>query len=277
MKTLALQKFGDASITATGDAKTMRDSLLAQAGDIVTIEDDFICDIAAGAMRELTTLSRTVEKDRKLVKDGPQQLCRDIDDCAKTFVSPVDREADRLNKLVTSYRDNQRKKAEESERVRQAELQRIEAERVKAEQAETKRLKDIADAQAASKAAAEAIASGFVTPEEEAEASAKVAQSQIEIANSEAAAAKARDAQALLKSQHQSAQTAVVRAPAKIEGLTERKVWKFEVQNIHNVYSHDVKLCIVTPSVSAINDAIKNGARSIPGMRIWQETKTEMR
>ncbi len=58
----------------------------------------------------------------------------------------------------------------------------------------------------------------------------------------------------------------------RLDGITTRTSWKFEVSDIKALFAARPELCIVTPNNAAIRAVVKasNGA-AIPGLRIWQE------
>ncbi len=70
----------------------------------------------------------------------------------------------------------------------------------------------------------------------------------------------------------------IVAAPIIASGMRTRQIWKFEVTHAQSVYVARPELCDPpTVRISAVNVEIKNGMRSCPGLRIWQETIAEVR
>lgn len=276
MSTLAVTHIEQVSVTISPDALTIRDSAITDARAIVLIADDFTLECAAESFVALNKILRAVESERKLVKAPVLNLGTDIDTKAKDFVAPVKTESERLDGMITSYRDKKRREAEELERQRQAELARIEKEKADAAESEQKRIADAAKAEADRKKAEEQAQCAF-TPQElnDAQAKAKAAEAEQLRLDQEAQTGRQRTAE--LERQRQLTQRAVVIPPAKIAGLTETKVWRFEVTDLEILTRQNFKLVRVEPNTAAITIAIADGCRDIPGLRIWQETKTQAR
>lgn len=87
-------------------------------------------------------------------------------------------------------------------------------------------------------------------------------------AQAEAEAAAARAAQA---------QAAIPVAPAKSEGQIVKRVWKFEVVDVWKLTRSCPGFVEPVPRKREINEAIANGMRDIPGLRIWEEVETGVR
>lgn len=66
--------------------------------------------------------------------------------------------------------------------------------------------------------------------------------------------------------------TAIIPEPAKIKGVSVRKVWDFEI-----VKADDVPRQYCTPEGKLIRAAIKLGVRSIPGVRIFERDQVAAR
>ena len=91
------------------------------------------------------------------------------------------------------------------------------------------------------------------------------------VASGDAAAADA--ARAVAADKIAESQLAVVAAEgARLDGITTRTAWKFDVSDINALFTARPELCIVTPNNAAIRAVIKaNRGAAIPGLRIWQE------
>ena len=63
----------------------------------------------------------------------------------------------------------------------------------------------------------------------------------------------------------------------KAAGLAVGDVWRFEVTDIHALYAANRGLVRIEPNAQAINTAMRDGMRTCPGLRIWNETRATMR
>lgn len=75
------------------------------------------------------------------------------------------------------------------------------------------------------------------------------------------------------------AQLAVIKAEGpRLENVTTRTSWKFEVTDPGALFAARPELCVVTPNNAALRAVIKasNGA-ALPGVRIWQEAAAVVR
>jgi len=187
-----------------------------------------------------------VEASRVDVKGPVLEWGRTIDGLAKNLLAPLDSEQARLKKLMNTYAAAKQKLAEEAERKRLAELKRIADDQAKI---------------AKEKADADAAAANALTAEEQSKA-----EEQKRIAE-----------QKQRESQQAAAKVSVAVAVPNVEGVSVKKVWRHEVVNIHHLYTNNPKLCRIEPNTNAINESIRNGARDIPGLRIWEEIDTNVR
>lgn len=242
----ALQLTGGASIEIASKATLMRDRLVTESSAIVSIEDDLTMSIATDSVREIKDFASTVESSRVEVKGPVLEWGRTIDGLAKKLITPLDLELSRLKKLMNKYAAEQSAKAQELERVRLAELKRIEDERLRIEK---------------QKAEAEAAEAKALSAEDDA----KAAQLKRESEESER------------KLNLQSASVSIAPVATKIEGVSVKKVWKWEVVDLDQLVKAHPKLCRIEPSASAINEEIRNGYTAISGLRIWQETEAQVR
>lgn len=248
MNAITVSNIGGVQIQTDSEFISRRQTALESAKEITTVSDEFTQSIAVESARELAGLSKMVEKSRTDFKAPILELGRAIDSKAKELVVGIELESKRINGLVTAFQDTQRRKAEAAERARLAEIRRIEDEQRKS-----------AAAQEQSRIDAE---SAFTRKERTAaEEALRVEQSK----------------QAELQRQSEAARASVTVAPAKVEGLVVKKVWRFEVVNLEMLCKQRRDLCKIEASISAINDAVRRGEREIPGLRIWEETKTEVR
>lgn len=266
---------GNTSITLAADAEAQREALVKEAAGIDSIADEITMEIATDVMRKLKGCLSSVESSRTGVKAPVIDWGRKIDQMAKAFVLPVETQATRLKRLMDGYAAEQRRLADEAERKRQAELKRIEEERRAAEQAEAKRQEEARRAEEAARRAEEAKHVAF-TPEDSAKAQIDFKEAARIAAERREQARQEQDRIAELNAARARAQT-VVTVAAKPAGLSVRDVWKFEVVNIHAVYAFDPELVRLEINTAAVNNAIRAGAREIPGLRIWSEVETGVR
>jgi len=76
-----------------------------------------------------------------------------------------------------------------------------------------------------------------------------------------------------------ASQLAVIEAEGpKIEGVSTRTAWKFEVTDINALFAARPELCIVSENGPAIRAILKpNAGKPIPGLRIWQAASAIVR
>lgn len=264
------------SVDITPDAVARRATLLAEAAEIQTVADEFGQNCAVDVWRELQATAKAVERSRAEVKAPVLDVGRRIDALAREFIEPLTTEAARVNKLVTDYQRWVRERAEEVERLRQAELRKIEAERRAVAEAEARRLVEIARAEAARKQAVEDAETAFSAPEQAAAQAAQAA-AEAERLSQVLAAEAERKKLVQLERDRLAAQQAVARTDHKPAGLVVREAWKFEVLDVWQLANARHDLVRLEAHASNINEAIRNGLRQCPGLRIYSETVTEVR
>lgn len=254
---------GIGSVTVDSDTQAVfdRNAMIAGAACIKSVSCEFELENAVEVLRELKGLLKSTEESRRVVKEPVLDLGRRIDDVAKKFIAPIDVELHRLTKLVGDYQAAEQAKRMEAMRIQQIEQARIESERRRVEAAEAARLKAIADAQEAEELA-------FTSKERnEAQEAQKAAQ---------AAQARIAETAAAIKSEQDRLALPVAQI-AKPSGLVTKQVWKFEVLDVWALAASDRNLVRIEPNTQAINQVIKIGRTTIPGLRIWSETVTEVR
>jgi len=124
-------------------------------------------DGAAAALTAVASLVRSVEGSRKEVKAPVLEVGKRIDSIAKEFMGPLEKEKGRLETLVGSYQEAQKRKAER--------------ERQEAAEAQAKALAEMQEKQAEALAAGDEAAADAAR----AEAADKIAASQIAVTNAE--------------------------------------------------------------------------------------------
>lgn len=75
------------------------------------------------------------------------------------------------------------------------------------------------------------------------------------------------------------AQLAMINAEGpRLDNITTRGVWKFEVTDIHALFEARADLCLIEPNNAAIRAIVKaTNGRPIPGLRVWQEATAIVR
>lgn len=262
MSALVVSHIADVTISVGDDAVAKRGAAIDEAREITVVEDDFAQGLAVDALKQLNSLTKSVEQSRTQIKAPVLELGRKIDSTAKEFSTPMEIEIRRLNGLVTAYQSAQRKKSEEIERARQAELRRVEDERRKAEAAAEKAERE--------RMAAQEQAEGSFIPDEASKA-------QEDAAKAAAQAEASRIEQERLKQEQIKLQSQVARTPEKVSGLVVKEVWKFEVIDFRQLAINHPGFVRMEVNASAVNEAIRGGMRDCSGIRIYSETQTQVR
>lgn len=264
---LTISGVDDAAITATSDALALRDELLARArkGTIVTTPES--AEKAGSILKEVKAFTRLIEDARKIVKEQPLKLCRDIDALASKLVSELETEATRISRLLGAWQAEQNRIAEEARRKAWEEEQRIKREAEEKARAEALRVRKEQEE-------LELKASRARSDEKAAEWRAKAAQREEE-SQTASAAHVAQTEQAIVETRVAAAAI----APPKPAGLATRKEVCFEVTDIQALYDAAPFLVTMSPNNAAIKAAVKglSSGQSLPGVRHWEENKTIVR
>jgi hypothetical protein len=264
MKTaLEITRVADVQISVAADAEKRKAELLTELEGYGIIEDDFSRDGALDALMNAKEFVRLVEKSRVEVKAPVLDLTRAIDGRAKELTDKVNDAIARLNQRVTAYALAQRRKAEEVERARKAEIARREEEqrRLAAEQA----------ALEAKRAEAAAAAEAPFTPSEAEEAQAALAQIDTKAAAIAQEAAKVEQAKAAV------IQAPLPPAPLPTEKAAIRTRKNFRVVDIHALYAARRDLVRMEADRRAVLDAISGGMAECPGIEIFEEHSTRLK
>lgn len=215
----------------------------------------------AEAQIELTKVSRALEKQREALKSPLLEAGRRLDRMVKTAVEPIDKALGRLSELNSEWVIAERRRVQEEDRLRQAEIDRIERERlaeiarVQAEQDaanERARLAQEAADRAAREATTKAEKARAVKAQAEADERARIAQEQaaqsvVEIARVEAAASEA--------TRIESKQT----KPEKVAGQVSRNDWEITVLDIWKVVKYRPDLVSLTLKLVETKAALNDG------------------
>lgn len=246
MNALTIRGMNGASIAVSEEAVLVKQKLLTASKTLEIVWDSPTQSLAVEHMKDLKGMSKSVEKVRKEIKEPIIELARQIDAAAKNFTGDLDAEYNRLQALVNKF---QSVCAEREEKLRKEALQ---AQR----QAELKLLEE---QKALEKKAEGAIGQRKLDLSAKAEA--------LEIENKAKAEALRQEAERKL----------AIAAPVKSTGLTVSKVPRYEVVNLTALYSARPDLCKLEESASKINEAIRGGAKDVPGLKIWWETQSTVR
>ena len=248
MNAIALSNLSGVSVQTDAGFIEKRNAALIAAKEVTAVADAFTQSIATDAVRELAGLAKMVETSRKAIKAPVLELSILIDAKARELTAGIADEQKRINAMVTSYQDNEKRKFEAAERARLAEIARIEAEQRNAAEAERK----------AEEEAEEAFTDGERIKAEMARRveSAKLAE---------------------LAKQSESARIAVTVQPPKEKGLIVKTVPKFEVLDIWQLAKTFPSMVRIEANTSVINESLRKGMRECPGLRIWEETVTQTR
>ena len=235
MSAITLSGFDKATATIHQSYYQLRESALAEAKAINKVESNGDLALAGEALKACKRIVADVEKSREAAKAPVLDLGREIDAAARGFCSEVVDHAQRLARLIGGYHARIEEAAREAQRVRQRELDRIAAEQRAAE--------------------------------EKARQEAKIAQTEAQLETAVAA----QQAAKVEAAQQSKAVVMPPPPPPKIAGMSVRSVWKFEVTNINELHLCNPQFVTLVPKTSDINAAITAGARTIPGLRIWEE------
>lgn len=251
----------------TEQARTMRDALL---GQIKTVSKIATVDDATRAGEVLTRakqLTRYIEIARTSAKEKPLQLCRDIDALGHELSDDLDAGAKRLGQLLAAYQAEQNRIAEQMRRDAWEEEQKIkrEADRVEREAQEKVRREQ---AELDRKALVARSAANAEKYRQQAEA--KRIQSELDQAR--------RDDEARNRI-IETRQTAVMAAPPKQAGIATRRVLKFKVDDVVQLYEAAPYLVKLEANTSALTSALKQltGQQRLPGVTHWFENESVVR
>ena len=270
---LSIERIEAVLVSHSPDAIATRDQLIAEAEFITSIDSPSDGEMAVEALKNMKGLLKLAEASRVEVKKPVLEVGKRIDSLASEFCAPLVAAAARVNDMIAKWQLAQQKAAQEAERLRRAELDRIEKERQAKLREEEDRLAALKKAEQ-DKARAELEARLAITRQEQAEALAKVKAAELERREQFSALHETKAEQRELVAQ------ASVMAPvpvAKPAGVVNKTVWRFEVGNLQQLLGARADLCDISPSSSRINEAIRNGMKECPGLRIWSEQQTTVR
>ena len=270
---LSIERVEAVLVAHSGDAIATRDQIIAEAEWISSIESPADGEMAVEWLRKIKGMLKLAESSRVEVKAPVLAIAKKIDALKEEFCSPLEQQAKRLTDLISKWQLEQQRAAGEAERLRRAELERIERERLAKQREEEARVAALKKAED-DKRQAEEEARLVITPPEQAEAKAKLEAAELERRKAKADVQESRADQRELVAQKSFMAPIPVPKPA---GLVNKPVWKFEVTSIDQLVAARLDLCNVEASASRINEEIRAGMRECPGLRIWSEQQTTVR
>ena len=284
MNTLTITGLDKPLVQLSPGALLQKITALEACNDVQTIKNTLDVEIASNVLRDVAGLIKECERTRVKVKAPVLDLSRQIDDVARTYSEDLEKQSRRIKGLVGSYHDRLEEEQRAAERKRQEELARIERERLESERRAAAEAARIERERLAAEAEARRVAmeaARKASSIEDAEAAAQAADAAAKKAAEEARLA----AEALALKQHaeslerakQAASVAPVARIEKQEGLSVKSVWRFEVTDLDELHKYNPVLVTLTPKTREINAVIADGARSIPGLRIWEEKGVKVR
>lgn len=239
---IAVTGVGDVQIAIEPEVREKSHALLAEAGEILAVANNFDQEAAAEVLARLQEMARGVERARKAVKDPVLDVGRRIDAIAGEFSGPLEAEADRIGRLIGAYRTS------------------LQAEIARREREERERRGQIIEEANREKARLDEEAANAATDEER-------------LAAEERANDLVRQTNAALVESKQ----AEVNARMRPAGIVDRGSWKYEVEDIGRLFESRPDLCLIEPNGSAIRGAIKGGLRQCPGLRVFRDSKVTTR
>lgn len=128
MNPLELNGFGG-EVVVQKEAYLVREGALNEAKDIVEVSDAFTKEIAVDVLKQIKGITSDVEKARKELKAPVLELGKKIDTCAASYVENLQKEYNRINRLLSLYAAEELKRQQEEQRRIEAEQRRLEAEK----------------------------------------------------------------------------------------------------------------------------------------------------
>lgn len=229
-------------VVVSETAKAEMTKLQGAAKLITRVHNAFMQTRATEAAVKIRTFLKRVEESRKAAKAPVLAKQGAIDDAAASLALPLKADVDRLDTLLTGFVIAERKRHAEEEAAARETARKAQL----AADQEAQRIRDAATAAAA--AAPNPV----------------VAQQALDLG-----AAQAKQVQAAAMA------PVVVMPPPRPSGMrVTPSHWTYEVEDLKVLAKHeDGKYVRIEENKAALNAAITLGVRSIPGVRIFEETK----
>lgn len=289
MNALIVPAIPSVLVTVSNEASALRDSLLERARKGTCISSPDSAGRAADLLKEIAGFTRDVKAQREQANAPVLQLQRALMKTQSDLIEDLEQEAKRIGALIATFKEAERREAEEAKRRAYEEELRIRREREEREAAEERRIQAELEAKRAEAARQQA--------ELEAKAARATTDASRERLEREAALAKAAadaeaariakeaqeaaaqreflDAKAIGRA-HAEAQSA---APTSLSGIGGRRDVEFDVTDIHALYAAHPALVILAPNKAALKAFLKSlpEGGSIAGVKHWWTSKATVR
>lgn len=293
MKTISVSNFELVTSSAADEARSQRDQLLYEAGNVGLVTDASSHLAATETLRTLRNFAKMIKEGHEVAKAPVLQLGRDLDSLWHELADAVDAEGKRIGNALGSYnleqekiarqkredaaREEQRLKDEAAEKQRKADEQKQADDKKAADDlaAETKRIAD--------EAAAKIARARTETGREKAREGSAIRLAQVTQA---AAVASEKRAEAVEEKKDEIFQAATVAvaetrqtlavATAKPKGTSTKEDVEYEIEDIEALREAAPYLCTVTENKQALKTALKGMRRDqkMPGVRHWWTAST---
>lgn len=270
----------------TEEAEQTRNELILQSGQLTTCTTVVEANSVGEASRDIRTFTKTVRDIGLALRRPLTAALTKIKAIEDDYCSPLEQEQARLERLATDFAQAERRRVAEEERVRQAEIQRLERERIAAEQKANEERERVARENREAEERAKA-AEAAITNKKQLEAAIKDEAVRKEEAAKRQAEA---DAQAEAARKANEASQAVIRAPLpaahKIGGVTTKRVMDYEIVDLKKVYATRPDLCTLEIKPSAVRavcvprfpqSSDEVDAETIPGLKLFWKDQSSTR
>lgn len=237
--------------------------------DAITCDEER--DAAMSQVAEVKGFLKKIEQFREQLKAPILDAGRTLDEAIKEVTAPMLTQTKRLEGLSGSYELEKRRKAQQAEHERLAEIRR--AEQVERDAAEAQRRAQEAERlrQQAEQAAQEAKGR---KAKQEAEAAALRARQEQEAALKAQQEAQAKADEAAAAADFEPAAAPVI---TKVSGAAVTETYDFEVEDVTALYEACPRAVELTVKRSVITDMIRAGTRELAGVRIFPTVKVAAR
>jgi hypothetical protein len=230
-------------ITIENAALKTREQALSRSSQIVQVTNAEEQKEAVEILGQLKSLERRMESSRELVKRPALDIGKKIDITAKEFSIPLQAESKRVSAIISDF---QKQEYIRAEKLRQEETEKR---RKLMEDEDLKKSQIEAEAQKATNAVDQ-----------------MVVLQKLDVVQEQTATAI-----------QESVKTETINAPARVAGMIVKREWKFEILDIQALYQHNPLACLIEPNNQVIKGLIRGGIRSMPGLRIYEDTTTTVR
>lgn len=263
---IEIERIQDVTIAISEDIKERKESALMASGFITVVDDDASQKDAATAIRDLKSITRSVETARKECKKPFLEKGRELDAIAKEFSESLLSEQKRLTEVMTAYTVEQNRIRQEEERKRREAIQKAEAEKQRAieeaREAERKRLEKIRLAEEEKQRAEQAIVEAKNKEERlKAEEEKRKSEEAVQEAVADKGATEFAGAMAVESIKEAKEIRKELPKPEAPKGVQVRKELNIYVHDVDALYRTRPDLCRVEPLIAQIKKAIKDGEK----------------